>query len=42
MLNKRVIISFLTICLLSSYIYAKQSDDERESVETHALGHTNA
>ena len=31
MLNKRVIISFLTICLLSSYIYAKQSDDERES-----------
>ena len=31
MLNKRVIISFLTFCLLSSYIYAKQSDDERES-----------
>ena len=31
MLNKRVIISFLTICLLSSYIYAKQSDNEREN-----------
>ena len=31
MLNKRVIISFLTFCLLSSSIYAKQSDDERES-----------
>ncbi|PRM90680.1 hypothetical protein [Aliarcobacter cryaerophilus] len=29
MLNKRFIISFLTICLLSSYIYAKQVDDEK-------------
>lgn len=31
MLNKKIIISFLTICILSSSIYAKQSDDERES-----------
>src|SRR5574344_1425907 len=31
MLNKKIIISFLTFCLLSSSIYAKQSDDERES-----------
>ena len=31
MLNKKIIISFLTFCLLSSYIYAKQSDNERES-----------
>ncbi len=31
MLNKRVIISFLTICLLSSSIYAKQVDDEKGS-----------
>ncbi len=31
MLNKKIIISFLTCCLLSSSIYAKQSDDERES-----------
>ena len=31
MLNKKIIISFLTFCLLSSSIYAKQSDNERES-----------
>ena len=31
MLNKKIIISFLTFCLLSSSIYGKQSDDERES-----------
>ena len=31
MLNKRLFISFLTFCLLSSSIYGKQSDDERES-----------
>ena len=31
MLNKKIIISFLTICLLSSSIYAKQSDNEREN-----------
>ena len=31
MLNKKIIISFLTFCLLSSSIYGKQSDNERES-----------
>ena len=31
MLNKKIIISFLTFCLLSSSIYAKQNDDEKES-----------
>ena len=29
MLNKKVVVSFVTVCLLGSSLYAKQNDEER-------------